>query len=124
MESSRKKSTVMSHEPVFKVVKKVARCTVPTVNPHTGIQDTKLQLLNLLKQLRAQRYPHIPKGSPYYSPEAMFGVNINLTDAGEAKFGSVGRQPRTISVGDTVCVDQWIEHPQPFLTGTMNPFTQ
>ena len=88
VEGSTRNNTDSSNESMFKVVKKVARCTVPTVNPHTGIKDTKFKLLNLLKKLRAQRYPHIPKESPYYSPEAMFGVNINLTDSGEAKIGS------------------------------------
>lgn len=117
-------NTDSSNESMFKVVKKVARCTVPTVNPHTGIKDTKFKLLNLLKKLRAQRYPHIPKESPYYSPEAMFGVNINLTDSGEAKIGSNLSQPNTIHTGDTIFVDEWNENPLPFLTGAMNPFTQ
>ena len=124
VEDSTRNNTDSSNESMFKVVKKVARCTVPTVNPHTGIKDTKFKLLNLLKKLRAQRYPHIPKESPYYSPEAMFGVNINLTDSGEAKIGSNLSQPNTIHTGDTIFVDEWNENPLPFLTGAMNPFTQ
>ena len=124
VEGSTRNNTDSSNESMFKVVKKVARCTVPTVNPHTGIKDTKFKLLNLLKKLRAQRYPHIPKESPYYSPEAMFGVNINLTDSGEAKIGSNLSQPNTIHTGDTIFVDEWNENPLPFLTGAMNPFTQ
>ena len=103
-------SSLKNKDAYFRIVKKAGRCTVPTVNPKTGVKDLKLQILKLLKKFRSEYYPHLSPSSEFYKLEPMFGTTFNLTDVGESFIMRHDNQHDPslyIKIGDKILVNQW-----------------
>ena len=63
----------------FRFAKHCGRCTLPTVNRHTGKRSRTLEPLRTLKKYRTNYYPHITDpNSPFHTPQAFLSINITI----------------------------------------------
>lgn len=84
----------------MRFLKQAGRCMVTTVCPDSGVRNTKLEPLRLLKQKRRGEYPCVPPGSEFYDgvKEAFLSVNV---------LHELSEKNQWINVGDWVTVQEF-----------------
>ena len=94
---------------ILKHAKPAGRCVMTNIR-EDGTRDKEGAVLDRLKTLRANVYPHIQHGEEFHEPEAFFGTNCTHP-------GGEG----VIKVGDRVKVLEWKKPVTP-IVGKENPF--
>ena len=101
----------------FQFAKHCGRCTLPTINRHTGKRSKELEPLRTLKKYRTNFYPHLPRKDPV----AFLGVNMNFMGLNGSDDKQSGPSEVTVRVGDTVTPVKNMTPPK-MLLGRQNPW--
>ena len=103
---------------IFSFAKHCGRCTLPTINRHTGERSKELEPLRTLKKYRTNFYPHLDKEKN--GPVAFLGVNMSINHGDGIRKKSKSSY-REICVGDMVTPLETMAAPD-MLLGQDNPW--